>query len=54
MVLLDENIYNEQCRNKNAMDNNARFDPKKCYIISQVAHIIGKKDHHEILSETYA
>jgi hypothetical protein len=37
---------------RNAMDNNASFDPKKCYIISQPAHIVCKKDHHEMLSET--
>ncbi len=28
------------------------FDPKRYYLISQVAHIVCKKDHHEILSET--
>jgi hypothetical protein len=28
------------------------FDPKSTYIISQVAHISGKKDHHTILSST--
>jgi len=30
----------------------ADFDPKKCYIISQVAHIVCKKDHHDTLSDT--
>jgi len=28
------------------------YDPKSSYIVSQVAHIMGKKDHHEILSAT--
>jgi hypothetical protein len=37
---------------RNCMDIVANSDPKKCYIILQVAHIICKKDHHNILSET--
>jgi hypothetical protein len=35
-----------------AMAIDPSFDPKKCYLISQVAHIVCKKDHHDILSET--
>jgi hypothetical protein len=34
------------------MDIDVNFDPKKCYITSQVAHIICKKDNHDILSKT--
>jgi hypothetical protein len=30
--------------------NNVSFDPKPAYITSQVAHIMCKKDHHEILA----
>jgi len=37
---------------KKFMDIDANFDPKKCYIILQVAYIICKKDHHDKLSET--
>jgi hypothetical protein len=29
------------------------FDPRTIYILSQVAHISCKKDHHEILSAQY-
>ncbi len=34
------------------MATEERFDVKKNYIISQIAHITCKKDHHEILSQT--
>jgi len=34
------------------MNIDVNFDPKKCYITSQVAHIICKKDNHDILSKT--
>ncbi len=37
---------------RKAMGIDSSFDPKKFYIISQVVHIVCKKDHHEILSET--
>jgi hypothetical protein len=37
---------------RNAMAIDPSFDPKKCYLIAQVAHIVCRKDHHEILSET--
>jgi hypothetical protein len=37
---------------RNAMAIDPSFDPKKCYLIAQVAHIACRKDHHEILSET--
>jgi hypothetical protein len=37
-----------EIRNKMASDEN--FDPKNCYSIAQVVHIVCKKDHHEILS----
>jgi hypothetical protein len=33
-------------------DNDASYKPKNTYIIAQVAHIVRKKDHHEILSVT--
>jgi hypothetical protein len=34
------------------MATEQNFDPKTSYIVSQVAHITCKKDHHEILSAT--
>ena len=37
---------------RNKMSTEDDFDPKSCYIIAQVAHIVCKKDHHEILSGT--
>ncbi len=37
---------------RKAMDIDSSFDPKKCYLILQVGHIVCKKGHHEILSET--
>jgi len=37
---------------RNAMASDDNFDPKKCYLVQQVAHIVCKKDHHQILSET--
>jgi hypothetical protein len=37
---------------RNCLDMDADFDPKRCYRISQVAHIVCKKDHHDILSDT--
>jgi hypothetical protein len=36
---------------RNAMGIDPSFDPKKCYLISQVVYIVCKKDHHDILSE---
>jgi hypothetical protein len=39
----------EICDRMGKEDN---FDPKSAYIISQVAHISCKKDHHTILSST--
>jgi len=39
-----------EIRSKMASDPN--FQPKDSYILSQVAHIVCKKDHHEILSAT--
>ena len=37
---------------RNRMANDVNYEPKNCYIIAQVAHIVCKKDHHEILSAT--
>jgi hypothetical protein len=37
---------------RNCLDMDADFDPKKCYIILQVAHIVCKKDHYDTLSDT--
>jgi hypothetical protein len=34
------------------MDIDSSFDPKKCYLILQVAHIVCKKGLREMLSET--
>jgi hypothetical protein len=34
------------------MADDKNFDPKTTYIVSQVAHITCKKDHHEILVAT--
>jgi hypothetical protein len=39
-----------EIRSKMASDPN--FQPKDSYILSQVAHIVCKKYHHEILSAT--
>jgi hypothetical protein len=37
---------------RNRMANDVNYEPKNCYVIAQVAHIVCKKDHHEILSAT--
>jgi hypothetical protein len=39
----------EEVRHRMATEDN--FDIKSSYIIAQVAHIVCKKDHHEILSK---
>ena len=41
-----------RAENINRMASDANYEPKNCYIIAQVAHIVCKKDHHEILPAT--
>jgi len=36
------------------MATDQNYDPKSSYLISQVAHIMCKKDNYEILSNTVA
>jgi len=43
-------VSGTEIRNKMATEDN--FDPKHSYVILLVAHIVCKKDHHEILQET--